>query len=351
MNELREYQSSKAEEETQAAEARYSQSKIIFMLSVLLGAIPVSVMTYLTLRRLSRGFAQAGATAEAIANNDLTRPINYSGDDEITHMLVQLQTMQINLRSLLGSVINGTDAIAAASEEVAAGSLDLSNRTERQAGALEETASATEMLQNNVALNADNAKHANRMADEAFEVASKGGTMVTQVVHTMDEIHASSKKIVDIIGVIDSIAFQTNILALNAAVEAARAGEQGRGFAVVAAEVRQLAQRSASAAREIKDLIGDSVSKVELGTVQVGQTGSTMKDIVSSIERVTQIMRDIASSSTEQAESIAQINEAMGMMDGVTQQNAALVEESSSASVALSSQTAQLKLAISAFRL
>ena len=351
MAKLRTFQSDRAVQETQAAQARYDQSKLVFMLAVLLGAIPMSIVMNLTLQRMGRGFRQARSAASAIAANDLTQGINPTGADEITELLTELRTMQANLRTLLGTVMRGAESISAASHQVAAGSVDLSGRTEQQASSLEETASATEQLTSSVGANADSAKQANKMAHDAFEVANKGGDMVKGVIRTMDEINTSSRKIVDIIAVIDSIAFQTNILALNAAVEAARAGEQGRGFAVVASEVRTLAQRSATAAHEIKALIGDSVSKVESGTIQVAETGATMQDTVAAIEKVAQIVSNIAASSAEQAQGISQINDALSMMDGVTQQNAALVEESSAASAALSEQSHRLKQAVSAFKL
>ena len=351
MAKLRTFQADRAAQETQAAQARYDQSKLAFMLAVLLGAIPMSIVMNLTLQRMGRGFRQARSAASAIAANDLTQGINPTGADEITELLTELRTMQANLRTLLGTVMRGAESISAASHQVAAGSADLSGRTGQQASSLEETASATEQLTSTVGANADSAKQANKMAHDAFEVANKGGDMVKGVIRTMDEINTSSRKIVDIIAVIDSIAFQTNILALNAAVEAARAGEQGRGFAVVASEVRSLAQRSATAAQEIKALIGDSVSKVESGTIQVAETGATMQDTVAAIEKVAQIVSNIAASSAEQARGISQINQAVALMDGVTQQNTALVEESSAASAALSEQTHRLKQAVSAFKL
>jgi methyl-accepting chemotaxis protein-1 (serine sensor receptor) len=348
---LRAYQSEMADAEAQAADARYDRAKLIFVGIVLLGAIPMTLLMLLTLKRMSMGFAQADETATSIASGDLSHRIEPTGADEITHLLEQMNTMQNNLRKLIAQVIRGADSIASASGQVAAGTLDLSARTEQQASSLEETASATEELNSTVKLNAENATQANRMAESASSVATKGGDVVAQVVHTMDEINTSSRKIVDIIAVIDGIAFQTNILALNAAVEAARAGEQGRGFAVVASEVRSLAQRSSTAAREIKGLIDDSVNKVDSGTRQVDEAGETMKEIVSSIERVTQIMRDIASSSSEQALGISQINQAVALMDGVTQQNAALVEEASAASASLQEQAKQLTHVVSAFKL
>ncbi|GAB4087838.1 methyl-accepting chemotaxis protein [Hydrogenophaga soli] len=340
-----------AQVEADQARSRYHTSLTVFVLVLVLGVLPMTGFTLLTLRRLRLGFDQADTAANAIAAGDLTHRIDLSGGDEITELQRQMAAMQDNLRQLLGKVVSGADAIATASHQVATGTFDLAGRTEQQASSLEETASATEELNSTVKLNADNAKQANDMAESASAVAVKGGHVVSQVVHTMDEINTSSRKIVDIIAVIDGIAFQTNILALNAAVEAARAGEAGRGFAVVAAEVRQLAQRSGTAAREIKALIDDSVSKVDSGTRQVGEAGQTMEEIVSSIERVTQIMKDIASSSNEQALGLSQINQAVALMDSVTQQNAALVEQTSAASASLQEQAQVLKQEVSAFKL
>jgi methyl-accepting chemotaxis protein len=351
LTELRTYETKKADEESSAATARYETAKVVFIAVVVLGALPVTWLMLLTLRRMSLGFAGVDLTASAIAQGDLTHNIQTTGDDEISHLLRQMTTMQQNLRQLISQVISGADSIASASSQVASGTLDLSGRTEQQASSLEETAAATEELNSTVKLNAENAVQANRMAEEASDVAVKGGAVVGQVVHTMDEINTSSRKIVDIIAVIDSIAFQTNILALNAAVEAARAGEQGRGFAVVASEVRSLAQRSSTAAKEIKTLIDDSVSKVTSGTQQVDEAGATMKEIVASIERVTALMREISSSSSEQSEGISQINQAVALMDGVTQQNAALVEEASAASASLQEQARQLTEVVGTFKL
>ncbi len=348
---LREHQLARADEEAMAAERRYRISKLVFAAIVLLGAVPMTLLMLTTLRRMTLGFREADETATAIAAGNLTRHISPNGADEITHLLTQMALMQNNLRQLISQVISGADSIASASSQVAAGTLDLSQRTEQQASSLEETASATEELNSTVSQNADHARTANDMAEAASEVAARGGAVVAQVVDTMNQINTSSRKIVDIIGVIDGIAFQTNILALNAAVEAARAGEQGRGFAVVASEVRSLAQRSSAAAREIKTLIDTSVENVTSGTEQVDQAGQTMREIVDSIQRVTVLMREIASSSREQSEGISQINSAVALMDGVTQQNAALVEEASAASSALQDQARQLTERVSAFRL
>jgi methyl-accepting chemotaxis protein len=259
--------------------------------------------------------------------------------------------MRNSLARLVSQVRQGTDTIATASSQIAAGNQDLSSRTEEQASSLEETAASMEELTSTVKQNADNARQANQLAVSASSVAVKGGSVVAQVVDTMGAINASSRKIVDIISVIDGIAFQTNILALNAAVEAARAGEQGRGFAVVAAEVRNLAQRSASAAKEIKGLIDDSVSKVGEGSQQVAQAGRTMDEIVDSVKRVTDIMAEIQAASQEQTQGIGQINQAITQMDQVTQQNAALVEEAAAAAASLQEQAAGLSQVVSVFRL
>ena len=262
-----------------------------------------------------------------------------------------MKAMRDSLAKVIGEVRQGTDTIASASSQIAAGNMDLSSRTEGQASSLEETAAAMEQLTSTVQQNADNAHQANQLALSASSVAVKGGSVVAQVVGTMGAINASSRKIVDIIGVIDGIAFQTNILALNAAVEAARAGEQGRGFAVVAAEVRSLAQRSAAAAKEIKTLIGDSVDKVEEGSKQVQEAGQTMNEIVDSVKRVTDIMAQISVASQEQTSGIEQINQAITQMDQVTQQNAALVEEAAAAAASLQEQAGALTQVVSVFKL
>jgi methyl-accepting chemotaxis protein len=262
-----------------------------------------------------------------------------------------LGKMNDSLAKIVGDVRVGTEAITTASSEIAAGNLDLSSRTEQQASSLEETASSMEELTSTVRQNADNARQANQLAVTASEVAVKGGTVVGQVVDTMSSINESSRKIVDIISVIDGIAFQTNILALNAAVEAARAGEQGRGFAVVASEVRNLAQRSAAAAKEIKALIDDSVGKVDAGSKLVGEAGSTMNELVDSVKRVTDIMSEIMAASEEQSSGIEQVNQAIAQMDQVTQQNASLVEEAAAAAESMQDQSRKLTEVVGAFKL
>jgi len=259
--------------------------------------------------------------------------------------------MNENLGVIVNVVRNSTDMITTASREIATGNSDLSQRTEEQASSLEETASSMEELTSTVKQNAENAKHANQLAANASDIAVKGGQAVSEVVQTMASISASSRKITDIISVIEGISFQTNILALNAAVEAARAGEQGRGFAVVAAEVRNLAQRSAAAAKEIKTLIADSVGKVDAGSRQVDQAGATMSEIVIAVKRVTDIMAEIAAASEEQSAGIEEVNQAIVQMDNVTQQNAALVEEAAAAAEAMQEQAVTLMEAVSAFKL
>ena len=347
----RDHQVKQAHDEFKAAESRYHNALIVFALAILLGGLPAVVMTAMLLTRLRAGFKLADETAVAIAGGDLSHAVPHTGHDEIGELLGQMDIMRTNLHRVIGQVRTGSDAIASAASEVAIGTQDLSNRTESQASSLEQTASASEELASTVQNNADNANQANQLAMSASDVASRGGAVVSQVVNTMEAINTSSRKIVDIISVIDGIAFQTNILALNAAVEAARAGEQGRGFAVVASEVRSLAGRSAEAAREIKTLITDSVEKVGMGTEQVAQAGATMQEIVNGIQRVADIVGEIASASREQSSGIAQINQAVTQLDGVTQQNAALVEETSAASNALQEQARELARLAASFKL
>jgi len=313
-------------------------------------AIAIGCAWYITLA-ITRPIESAVQVAQTVAAGDLTSNITVDTKEETGQLLLALKGMNDNLVKVVAQVRNGTDTIANASSEIASGNMDLSARTEEQASSLEETASSMEELTSTVRQNADNAQQANQLARTASGVAEKGGEVVSRVVQTMESINASSSKIVDIIGVIDGIAFQTNILALNAAVEAARAGEQGRGFAVVASEVRNLAQRSAAAAKEIKQLIGDSVEKVGAGSKLVEEAGSTMGEIVSSVQRVTDIIQEISLATQEQSTGIDQINDAVGQMDTVTQQNAALVEEAAAASASLQEQAQSLAAVVSVFKL
>ena len=348
---LRSYQIEQAHLHYQAAEARYTQALWIFAAALLLLVVPSVLLALALLTRLKGGFMTASTALKQIADSDLSHPVPHSGTDEIGYMLQHLEGMRSNLSHAVANVKTGAGAIASASAQVAAGTLDLSSRTEQQASALEETASATEELSSTVQQNADNAVQANELAGEARRMAQNGGDIVGQMVSTMAEINQSAKKIVDIISVIDGIAFQTNILALNAAVEAARAGEQGRGFAVVAGEVRSLAGRSAEAAREVQALITDAVNKAEMGNAQAAQAGTSMQEIVSGIQRVAGIVDEIALASREQASGLAQINQAVSHLDGVTQQNAALVEQSSAAAAALQQQAHHLAEVADTFRL
>ncbi|MET0267180.1 MAG: methyl-accepting chemotaxis protein [Duganella sp.] len=328
------------------ARARWAMAAAALLAAI----VAVACAAYIT-GAITRPISEAVQVAQTVAGGDLTSRIVVRTTEETGQLLQALKDMNDNLIRIVGQVRGGTDTIATASAQIATGNLDLSSRTEQQASSLEETASSMEELTSTVRQNADNARQADVLAASARAVAQQGGAVVARVVQTMEEINSASARVVDIIAVIDGIAFQTNILALNAAVEAARAGEQGRGFAVVASEVRTLAQRSASAAKEIKQLIGDSVDKVGAGSKLVAEAGQTMNDIVASIARVTDIMGEITMATQEQSSGIDQINMAVGQMDTVTQQNAALVEEAAAAAASLEDQAARLAQVVSVFRL
>jgi methyl-accepting chemotaxis protein len=335
-----------------AIDAANDRSNMLLMILAVLMVSIGSVAAWIISRSITVPLQSAVDIASTVANGDLTTQFNAeSNRDEIGDLMTALKGMNDSLRNVVSQVQLGTNTIATASNEIAAGNMDLSQRTEEQASSLEETASSMEELTSTVRQNAENAKQANQLAQAASDVAERGGTIVGQVVDTMGNIDASARKIVDIIGVIDGIAFQTNILALNAAVEAARAGEQGRGFAVVASEVRNLAQRSAGAAKEIKELIGNSVEQVDIGAKLVQQAGSTMNDVVASVRRVTDIMGEITSASSEQSIGIDQVNTAITQMDEVTQQNAALVEQSAAAAASMQDQAARLAEVALSFKL
>ena len=316
-------------------------------LALALGIMFASIVTVSITRPLRRAIE----SAQAIAQGDLATDINTHGSDETAQLLEALSAMKGNLALIVGSVRQGSEAVSTASAEIANGNHDLSARTEQQASALEETAASMEELNSTVKQNSDNAKAANQLAINASNVAVECGDIVAQVVDTMSGINESSRKISDIINVIDGIAFQTNILALNAAVEAARAGEQGRGFAVVASEVRSLAGRSADAAKEIKLLISDSVERVEQGTTFVNKAGITMTEVVNSIKRATDIMGEISAASFEQSQGVAQVGEAVTQIDQTTQQNAALVDEMAAAARSLRSQAQELVQTVAVFKL
>jgi len=323
-----------------------------FLLAVVIvGTLIGSVLTYWIITGITGPLRAAIKVARTVSDGDLTSRIEVGSKDEIGELLDALGNMNDSLRNIVGQCRSGIETIATASGQIASGNLDLSSRTEQQAASLEQTAASMEELTSTVKQNADNARQANQLAASASGVAIEGGVVVSRVVATMGSIHDSARKIVDIISVIDGIAFQTNILALNAAVEAARAGEQGRGFAVVASEVRSLAQRSASAAKEIKSLIGDSVTKVDAGSKLVAEAGATMTQIVDSVKRVSDIMAEITAAGEEQSGGIEQVNQAIGQMDQVTQQNAALVEEAAAAAESLKEQAGNLTAVISVFKL
>jgi len=333
------------------AEAAYASARVFMLFMMVLSLGLGSLAAWLITRSITTPIKHAVKLARIVSTGDLTQRIDIHSTDEVGQLMQALKDMNASLVTIVGQVRHGTETIAVASREIASGNADLSSRTESQASSLEETASSMEELTSTVKQNAENARQANQLVVSTADVAAKGGAVVGQVVDTMASIKDSSRKISDIIGVIDGIAFQTNILALNAAVEAARAGEQGRGFAVVASEVRNLAQRSAGAAKEIKSLIEDSVGKVDAGGKLVDEAGKTMDEIVTSVKRVTDIMSEIAAASQEQSAGIEQVNQAVGQMDEMTQQNAALVEEAAAAAESLQDQAGKLAEAVSVFKL
>ncbi|MFJ5445670.1 methyl-accepting chemotaxis protein [Methylobacillus methanolivorans] len=358
MSQLLQYERTRAQELAAANKSSSIQGRILVivlgLVAILMGVVFARVITVSIIEPINYGIRVIGRVSKgdlAPRPNDLLDMINENASDEPGKLLVGIRFMIQELRKLVTEVRGSTDTMLVATSEISSGNADLSSRTESQASSLEETASSMEELTSTVRQNADNARQANQLVITASESAVRGGQVVDQVVNTMGSIKESSRKIVDIIGVIDGIAFQTNILALNAAVEAARAGEQGRGFAVVASEVRNLAQRSAAAAKEIKGLIGDSVEKVDIGNKLVDQAGTTMNEIVSSVQRVADIMGEITSASQEQSSGIEQVNIAIGQMDEMTQQNAALVEQAAAAAESLEEQAQKLSSTVSVFKI
>jgi methyl-accepting chemotaxis protein len=349
--ELLDFQNGLVKEAVEASDATI-KSQIALLMGLAAAAIALAmVMAWRITRSVTQPLAEALAMSRDVAAGNLTRQINTSRADELGDLLRALAEMQSSLVNTVTQVRSTTDSINIASAEIASGNQDLSARTEQTASNLEETAASMEQLTSTVRQSADSARQANQLASSASEIAVRGGNVVGQVVTTMNEINASSKKISDIIGVIDGIAFQTNILALNAAVEAARAGEQGRGFAVVAAEVRSLAQRSAEAAKEIKGLISSSVDRVEAGSRLVGEAGQTMSELVGSVQRVSDIIGEITAAASEQSDGIGQVNVAVNQLDQMTQQNAALVEESAAAAESLRDQATRLAQVVQIFRI
>ncbi|MGE0370256.1 MAG: methyl-accepting chemotaxis protein [Gammaproteobacteria bacterium] len=350
MDALMEVQESHAKESYEASQTTYSQVQLIAFSCIGIGLLMATVVGFFLVRAIVNPLHEAVRIANDIAGGDLTKQIQVRTRDETGKLLAAMKQMSAKLAEMVGKVSEASVSVATGAREIAAGNVNLSQRTEQQASSLEETASSMEELTSTVKQNADNARQANQLANAAREAAEKGSDVVSRAMGAMGEINASSKKVADIIGVIDEIAFQTNLLALNAAVEAARAGEQGRGFAVVAAEVRNLAQRSATSAKEIKDLIGDSVQKVNGGAELVDQSGKTLVEIVSSVKKVTDIVAEIAAASQEQSSGIEQINKAVMQMDEMTQQNAALVEQASAASRSMEEQANVMSDMMSRFK-
>jgi methyl-accepting chemotaxis protein len=348
---LIQYQMEEAKQDFVTTQQMYATVRNIAIAAILGGVLLAGFIGIWLIRAISGPLNEAIRVAKSVAAGDLTQTIEVHSKDETGQLMQAMKEMNDSLVHIVGQVRNGTETIAVASRQIASGNADLSSRTESQASSLEETASSMEELTSTVKQNAEHARHANQLVGSTAEMAVSGGQLVGKVVTTMASIKTSSRKIADIIGVIDGIAFQTNILALNAAVEAARAGEQGRGFAVVAAEVRNLAQRSAGAAKEIKTLISDSVEQVDVGSKLVDEAGEAMDDIVTSVELVVDIISGIATASQEQSSGIEQVNQAVGQMDEATQQNAALVEQAAAAAESLQDQAAKLAQAVSIFRL
>jgi methyl-accepting chemotaxis protein len=348
---LAEYQQKAMKTTYEASQQNYSSTRMgMLAVGILTIAVGAFIAWFIT-RTITVPLQNAATIADTIASGDLTAHIDLQSNDEAGRLVNSLKIMQGNLVNTVNHIKQGTETISVASREIASGNADLSSRTESQASSLEETASSMEELTSTVKQNAENARQANQLVVSASDYALKGGRVVGEVVDTMGSIKDSSRKIVDIIGVIDGIAFQTNILALNAAVEAARAGEQGRGFAVVAAEVRNLAQRSAGAAKEIKALISDSVEKVDVGSKLVDEAGQTMDEIVTSVKHVADIMSEITAASQEQSSGIEEVNRAIAQMDEMTQQNAALVEQAAAAAESMQEQSVNLAQAVAVFKL